>query len=68
MCFGSSPKAAPPPPPPADLAPAMPRIGEKAVTDNQRAQTKAKKKGTASLRIEQKVGGAGATGTNIPTK
>jgi hypothetical protein len=46
----------------------MPRIGEKAVTDNQRAQTKAKKKGTASLRIEQKVGGAGATGTNIPTK
>lgn len=67
MC-GSSPKPAPPPPPPADLAPAMPRIGEKAQADNQRAAKKAKKKGTASLRIDQKVGGTSPTGTNIPTK
>lgn len=66
MCFGSKPKPVPPPPPPADLAPAMPRIGEKATADNQRAQTKAKKKGTASLQIQQNVGGISSTGTNIP--
>lgn len=67
MCFGSTPKAPPPPPPPADLAPEAPTIG-KGPTDTNRTQTKAKKKGASSLRIERTVGGTGATGTNIPTK